>query len=224
MKNVLIAIFCLTAIVVALVLNGSLSTARQRIAELERTCEDLRGELAQRGQATGVEPARSSVSQTNGAALSAQTVAARAVAREVELERRLAEVAELRSNATELVQALVAMREAPEAPHIPEHVERAQISLAVFEKHLEEARQAAAKANDRAKDLLLSLNIPPDVASTNPDRALASVELRHFWPYFEARKELETQNNLVERLKVRMLQERVEAEILQAQQKAAQGK
>ena len=53
------------------------------------------------------------------------------------------------------------------------------------------------------------------------ETALASVDLQPYWTYFEAKQELESQNLVVERLRLRLLQERVEADVLEAQKKAA---
>jgi hypothetical protein len=215
------AIYILIAggVVFAGVLAGSAwKRTNLRISELEQTCEDLRSQLEAREQMIadlrGERPvADPGIRGTNTATSVAATQA--------ELQRRMAEVAALQSNAAALVQALVATREAPEAAEIPEHLERARVSMQVYEKHLQEAREKASALAAQTKNLLITLNIPREVAAGDPNKALSSVELQPYWPYFEAKRELEAQNIMLERLKMRMLQETVEAEILEAQKKAA---
>lgn len=139
---------------------------------------------------------------------------------EAEIQQRLAEAARLQSNATQLVGALAAAREAPEAPEVPEHLEqRTQASIQILEKHLKQADEKAATLAAQTKELLIQLNIPDDIASLEPRKGLASPSLQQYWPYFEAKKEAEMQQMIVDRLKMRTLQEQIDAEISEAQRK-----
>ena len=221
-KTILVALAFAIVIAVPIVMRTTLNTTNQRLAELQRTCDDLREQLQARDQTLAELQSHFTLRGTNpatqGVTPTGTTVAP---VTEADLQRRMAEVTALQAKASELVQALVAMREAPEAVEIPEQLDRARVSLEVYDKHLQEARQKATTIATQTKDLLLSLNIPRDIAHMEPGKALASVDLQPYWPYFEAKQEMESQNLLVERLKMRMLQEKVEAEVLEAQKKAA---
>lgn len=139
---------------------------------------------------------------------------------EAEIQHRLAEAARLQSNATQLIGALAAAREAPEAAEVPEHLEqRTQASIQILEKHLKQAQEQASALDTRIKELSIQLNIPEEIASLEPRKGLASVSLQQYWPYFEAKKEAEMQQMIVDRLKMRTLQEQIDAEISEAQRK-----
>ena len=139
---------------------------------------------------------------------------------ETEIQQRLAEAARLQSNATQLVGALAAAREAPEAPQTPENVEqRNQASIQILQKHLKQAQEKATALDSRTKELSLQLNIPEEIASLEPRKGLASASLQQYWPYFEAKKEAEMQQMIVDRLKMRTIQEQIDAEISEAQRK-----
>ena len=221
-KTILVALAFAVLIAIPVVMRVTLNKTNQRLAELQRTCDDLREQLQARDQTLAELQSQFTLRGTN---LATQTFTPSGTAAvpvtEADLQRRMAEVTALQAKASELVQALMAMREAPEAAEIPEQLDRARVSLDVYDKHLQEARQKAKTLATQTKDLLLSLNIPRDIAHMEPGKALASVDLQPYWPYFEAKQEMESQNLLVERLRIRMLQEKVEAEVLEAQKKAA---
>ena len=65
----------------------------------------------------------------------------------------------------------------------------------------------------RASDLLISLDIPEEIANKSQSEAMASVSLRKFWPYYEARREAETQQRITETIHLRLLQEKVDFQI-----------
>jgi len=221
-KIILAALAFAIVIAVPIVMRTTLNKTNQRLAELQRICDDLREQLQARDQTLAELQSQFTLRGTNPAThVVTPTGTTAAPVTEADLQRRMAEVTALQAKASELVQALVAMREAPEAVEIPEQLDRARVSLEVYDKHLQEARQKAAKFATQARDLLLSLNIPRDIAHMEPGKALASVDLQPYWPYFEAKQEMESENIIVERLKMRMLQEKVEAEVLEAQKKAS---
>jgi len=218
MNKVLYILIAGAVIFAGILASNTWKRTNLRVNQLERVCEDLRSQLEARDQTIADLRGDRPVADPGPRATNGGTSVA---ATQAELERRLAEVKVLQSNAAALVQALAATREAPEAPEIPEHLERARVSIQVYEKHLQDAREKASALAAQTKNLLITLNIPREVAATEPNKALSSVELQTYWPYFEAKRELEAQNMLVERLKIRMLQETIEAEILEAQKKAA---
>jgi hypothetical protein len=199
----------------------ALNRTNHRLAELQRTCDELGDQLQARDLTIAELQSQFTSRGTNpGMPLVAPTGTAAVAVTEAELQRRMAEVSALQARAAEMVAALAAMREAPEATEIPEHADRARVSVQVYEKHLEEARAKATTLATQTKDLLVSLNVPRDIAHMDAAKALASVDLQPYWPYFEARREVEAQNDIVERIRIRMLQETIEAEILEAQRKA----
>ena len=221
-KLVLIALAFAAVIAVPVVMRMTLNGTNQRLAELQKTCDELREQLLARDQTISELQAQfGSRGPVAGVISNSSTGTPPLAVSEADLHRRMAEVTALQAKASELVAALAAMREAPEAAEIPEHVDRALISVDVYKKHLDEARAKAAAVATQAKDLLVSLNVPREAAHMDADKALALVDLQPYWAYFEARRELEAQNIMVERLRIRMLQETIEAEILEAQKKAA---
>ena len=64
-----------------------------------------------------------------------------------------------------------------------------------------------------AAELLLSLNISPEVSTMDVAKALDTASLRAYWPYFEARRERDSLQYFIERLRGRLLQERVDSRI-----------
>lgn len=130
---------------------------------------------------------------------------------ETELNRRFAELTRLQSNTAILVQGLVTRTTDASSP-VPDALRR-QAAIVALEASVQEHGQRVEAAKQRATDLLLSLNIPAEVSTMDAAKALDTASLRAYWPYFEAKRERDTLQNLAERIQSRLLAERVDAAI-----------
>lgn len=128
---------------------------------------------------------------------------------EAELRRQLAELEASHSNTLALAGSLLAEKSNAEA--LEESRKASESILAELESATNEAAQNAVTAREKADELLTRLNVPADVDALDAEAALASPNLRAFWPYFEARKERDTLERVAEALRLRLLQETVDA-------------
>ena len=76
-----------------------------------------------------------------------------------------------------------------------------------------EEQQRCDAMKQKVTALLLSLKVPDDVVSIPTAKALETPSLQAYWPYFEAKKELEPLQRIVESLKIRLVQDRLNATI-----------
>jgi hypothetical protein len=216
MKSGIVQVIGAIAILLIGMAIGAAWKGKARLAESERESAGLRQELEARDST--IAEMQTTIENLQSRAPKQLTTSRAQV--EAEVQQRLAEAARLQSNAAQLVGALTAAREAPEAPETPEYLEkRTQASIEILGKHVKHAEEKATALNARMKELLTQLNIPEEIASLEPRKGLASASLQQYWPYFEAKKEAEMHQMIVDRLKMRTLQENIEAEILEAQRK-----
>jgi hypothetical protein len=127
---------------------------------------------------------------------------------ESELAPRLAELTVLQSNTLALVERLME-RSAHVQP--PESPQQKQAGIAALELSVMEFQPKVDAARQRAADLLISLNIPAEISTTDPTKALATASLQAYWPFFEAQREREHMVFLMEKLQARLLQEQLDA-------------
>lgn len=124
-------------------------------------------------------------------------------------------VSELKQQLTQLLQSNnshLADRSAASNPASPEAeslVRQQAISQLVTSLTTQEARVAAARV--KLDEQITALNITDEIALVETSVALKLPSLRSFWPYFEARKQLEEDLNIAELLKRKLRIEEFEA-------------
>jgi hypothetical protein len=124
-------------------------------------------------------------------------------------------VSELKQQLTQLLQSNnshPADRSAASNPALPEAeslVRQQGISQLVTSLTTQEARVAAARV--KLDEQITALNITDDIALVETAVALKLPSFRSFWPYFEARKQLEEDLNIAELLKRKLRIEEFEA-------------
>jgi len=145
------------------------------------------------------------------------TSSARTVNVEADLTIRLAELAVLQSNTLALVERLMA-RAASLAP--PESLHQREAGITALESAAAEHQQKLDAIKQKVVDLLVTLNIPPEVSSMDAAKVFDNPSLRTYWPFFEAKRQRENMQFLLERLQARLMQEKLEAKV-QAQKETA---
>lgn len=92
--------------------------------------------------------------------------------------------------------------------------QRQQDAIVSLRSTLVEQQLKLQTAKEKFKEVLVSLNVPDDVAILNPQAALSSLKNQAYWPYFETRKELDAQQLLVDKLQMQFIAQQIEAKIL----------
>ena len=83
--------------------------------------------------------------------------------------------------------------------------------LAEVEALAQEGKQHLQAIKQKATELLTSLNVPDDISRMDANKALDTPDLRPYWPFFEAKREREILQTLEDRLRMRLIQEQVDA-------------
>lgn len=124
---------------------------------------------------------------------------------EAELRRQIADLQASHSNTLALAGSLLTDKSSSEAE---EEARRTNAEvLAELESASSEAAQNAETARQRTEELLDSLKVPADVEALSAESALATPDLRSYWPYFEARREHDILERVAEALRLRLIQE-----------------
>jgi hypothetical protein len=69
----------------------------------------------------------------------------------------------------------------------------------------------ALLATQIAAELLTSLKVPPEAAMIPPNQALDNVDLRAYWPFYEAKKERDFQQRIAEAIRTKLITEKIES-------------
>jgi hypothetical protein len=178
-------IFLLLALfAVGFVVRHASGKTDHRLVELQRRCDELREQLQARDQTIAELQTQFASARVVPTLSSTATGEISPSVTEADLQRRMAEVTALQAKAAELIQAMKPTREAD----MPEQAERARVYVQVYEKHLQQAQQKASEMASRSKELLISMNIPRDIASMDAGKGLAAVDLQAYWLTSKRRK------------------------------------
>jgi len=130
--------------------------------------------------------------------------------RESDLRRQINALQASHSNAVALAQNLATetLRSAAEE----QNRAAAAAALAELESSAGDALDQAEAARQRAEELIVTLNVPTDVALMDPEAGLQTSGLRAYWPYFEARRERDTLQRTADALRLRLVQEAADSE------------
>jgi hypothetical protein len=123
---------------------------------------------------------------------------------------RLGQLAETQSNLEASV-ARILDRLGDPRPGGPVAVQRQQ-ELRRLEQFAAEHQRQTQAARMKVIDLITQLNPPDEVAIMEPKTGLALPSMKHYWPYFEARREQDKWDLVAERLELRMIQERIDGD------------
>ena len=212
MPKVLATIVVLLALAgIAAILWSRHAATGAALIQLQRQCEELRQQLEARDRTLAelrsiLERSQPSSFPTSPAETGRRSIPASNG--EAELARRLVELTVLQSNTLALVERLMerlANAQPVESPR------QKQAGVAALEVSVTEFQQKVDAARQRAADLLVALNIPPEISTMDPTKALATANLKPYWPFFEAQREREHMMFLMENLQVRLLQEQIDA-------------
>ena len=213
MRKLLPAVAVLVALgsVTVLVLNRQAATSLA-VTELRNQCEELRSQIEGRDQT--ITELRTSVERSQQSPLGAPTADRGSFpppgsGAEVELARRIADLTVLQSNTLALVERLTARAADADSP--AEKAQRRQAGVAYLEKYLAEHQNKLEASKRRAAELLFGMSIPADISALEPSKALETAALKDYWPYFEARRERDSLQFIMERLQIRLVQEQVDA-------------
>jgi len=117
----------------------------------------------------------------------------------------------LQSNTLALVERLMARAAAAQPP--PESPRQQEAAIAALEFSAAEHQQKLDAVKQRAAELLAALNIPAEVSTMDPSKALDTASLRAYWPFFEAKRERDSMQFLMDRLRLRLAQEQLDARV-----------
>jgi hypothetical protein len=174
----------------------ALDATRQELAA-------LRAELERRDRA--LHPARAAVDAAVMYSTPTRDVSAPSDL-QIDLFQQLTELRAQQSNTAALIGQLVA-----KTLGSPEQVKRGtQAAIQTLQASAQKNQQQLETARQRAAALVADLNIPLEIATMDPTEALDKVSLREYWPFFEAKREGDIFQELAERLRRRIIQERVD--------------
>lgn len=135
--------------------------------------------------------------------------------RESDLRRQISALQASHSNAVAVAQNLAA--EALRSASDVQSRSEAAAALAELESSASDALEQAEGARQRVEDLIVTLNVPGDVAAMDPDAGLQSSNLRAYWPYFEAKRDRDNLQRTAEALRLRLVQETADSDANAAQ-------
>ncbi len=127
----------------------------------------------------------------------------------VELLRQLGAMAQLQSNTFAMVQMLVDKAAETDSPQL--RLKQQATAISVLEVALNDHQQKVAAARRRIEEQRTTLQVPDDVIPLNPETGLALASLRQYWPYLEAKRDLDNAERAVESLQRRLRQQRIDA-------------
>ena len=144
---------------------------RAQLEERDRTITELKGKLRQLRSLPGISSAAGDDERLSGP-----------MGVELELSRRLAALTVLQSNLLALVERVTARVTAMDsAEAIPKG---GQAVVGVLEYYLAQYQQQAEEARQKAASLLMTLNVPAEIAATEVKTALDTASFSLYWPYF----------------------------------------
>jgi hypothetical protein len=124
--------------------------------------------------------------------------------------RALSELSLAQSNTALVVERLLKSTSDVKTPETPEQAMKRRHAL---EASATEEQQRCDDMKQKVTELLFSLKVPDEVATTPTSKALEMPSLQAYWPYFEAKRELEPMQRILESLKARLAQERIHARL-----------
>jgi cell division protein FtsL len=128
---------------------------------------------------------------------------------EMGLAERLAELYVQQSNTASLLKSLSTRAPVPTFPE--SNASQKQASINSLEISLQEQQQKLDAAKQRTRELLLNLNIPAEFSTMEPAKGLDTASLSSYWPYFEAKRERDLLESTIERIRLRLMAERIDA-------------
>jgi hypothetical protein len=183
------------------------------LARVQNQCDGLRRELAGRDQS--IADLRASIDRLEQAAVANQVAESNRLtqptAAQAEVARRLADLATVNSNTVALVAKLVGRNaETQTTSETPQ--ERAG-TIKGLETSVAEQREKLDAMKKKTSELLESLKVPEEVSTMDPAKALDTANLKTYWPFFEAKRERDSLQLMLERLRTRLAQEKIEARV-----------
>jgi hypothetical protein len=201
---------------------------REKLQAKERATSDLQ-ESIQRLQATSVVPPQLSAAANlelrgrldNLSNMQSQTLAAikiaatsppqPSMAANSDFREQMDHLSNIQSQTLAVVQGVAGKMGVAVSPERQLRLQKAGVALLEEEK----ARRENALADHKAKlaELISTLRVPDEVAGLASDKALGMPSLKRYWPYFEARRNMELQQLVTERVNLRLIQEKVNLEM-----------
>jgi hypothetical protein len=174
------------------------------LAELQREAADLRTQLEARDGT--VESLQSEVRLLRDGAFPVGTSPASAT--ELELTRRVADLALQQSNIAVVVAQLLEGASDTLGPVVS--VQRTEPYYAALHEEAQDQQRRLIAAKTRVVELLLGLSVPAEVSTMDAAKALDTASLRPFWPYFEAKRARDSLSSIASQLQMREIQERID--------------
>lgn len=125
-----------------------------------------------------------------------------------ELLRQLGAMAQLQSNTFAMVQMLVDKAGETDSPQLKLKQQAATISA--LEVALNDQQLKVAAAKRKLEEQITTLQVPDDVIPLNPETGLALPSLRQYWPYLEAKRDIDNAERAIESLQRRLRQQRID--------------
>jgi hypothetical protein len=184
------------------------STALRRV---QRECEVLRRELTERDRV--VADLRVSIERLEQAALASRSTETNRppepTAAEAEVARRVADLATVNSNTVALVAKLV--RRNAEADRRSETPQQRASGIKALESALAEQRKKVDALKQKTAELLVDLKVPEEISTMDSSKALDTARLKAYWPFFEAKRERDSMQLILDQLRMRLAQEQIDA-------------
>jgi cell division protein FtsL len=206
MLPVAVSVVALATVAALILFNQSRSAAV--LDELRRDAADLRTQLEARDST--ISTLQANIEQMGSSAfVFGRPKASSGLPTELELARQMAELTRQQSNTALVIERLLARTTDAPAPVVS--ARQSSAMTATLEASLQEEQQRLEAAKQRAAELLVSLNIPAEVSTMGGAQALDTASLRAYWPYFEAKRERDLLQSMVERIRVALFSQRIDA-------------
>jgi hypothetical protein len=178
--------------VLADTLRAEAAEMRAQLEEQERTIAELKSLIQQRHR---LRPAADAPQIAEQAAI------------ESPWARQAAELASLQSETAAILEKILDRLDPKPPPFDPDaHMRRID---AIEEKALEQQIRLQA-AEEKVVQLVVGLAIPEQITGMDPNQGLGNPHLHAYWPFFKAKRELQTLLRISDSLQLRLAQEQVE--------------
>jgi hypothetical protein len=176
----------------------------ERIVELDRRCAELHASLQARD--TFIEGLRADPSGQRLAGVSSGS------SMHAGLSQQIAELLGMQSNMLAVLQTISERLPDGEVQGVTRSSpEQAQRVIAALRNNRDEEAVKLQECRNRVVEFMSSLNIPDGIALMDPHEALSTPSLQAYWPYFQAKGELDRHDKAVKVLELKLLQETMDA-------------
>jgi len=128
-----------------------------------------------------------------------------------EFRGRMDKLSSIQTQTLAVIKAVAAKVGAAESPE--RQFKLQQAGVAMLEEQKARQDKNVAEQKNKVTELVSTLQIPDEAVGLSSEKALNNPGLRRYWPYFQAKRDLENVQYINEKLTMRLMQERVNLDL-----------